>query len=55
MDTTDPPGGEKPVVDYLKQVLEAEGIPGAGVREGGASPEPGRAHSRATASSGRCC
>ena len=27
MNTTDPPGGEKPVVDYLKQVLEAEGIP----------------------------
>ncbi len=27
LDTTDPPGGEKPVVDYLKQVLEAEGIP----------------------------
>src|SRR6478672_8290474 len=27
MDTTDPPGGEKPVVDYLRQVLEAEGIP----------------------------
>ena len=27
MDTTDPPGGEKPVVDYLKQVLDAEGIP----------------------------
>jgi acetylornithine deacetylase/succinyl-diaminopimelate desuccinylase-like protein len=27
MDTTDPPGGEKPVVDYLKQVLEADGIP----------------------------
>lgn len=26
MDTTDPPGGEKPVTDYLKQVLEAEGI-----------------------------
>lgn len=26
MNTTDPPGGEKPVVDYLKQVLEAEGI-----------------------------
>ena len=26
MDTTDPPGGEKPVADYLKQVLEAEGI-----------------------------
>jgi acetylornithine deacetylase/succinyl-diaminopimelate desuccinylase-like protein len=26
MDTTDPPGGEKPVVDYLKQVLDAEGI-----------------------------
>jgi len=26
MDTTDPPGGEKPVVDYVKQVLEAEGI-----------------------------
>jgi acetylornithine deacetylase/succinyl-diaminopimelate desuccinylase-like protein len=26
MDTTDPPGGEKPVSDYLKQVLEAEGI-----------------------------
>ena len=27
MDTQDPPGGEKPVVDYLKQVLDAEGIP----------------------------
>jgi acetylornithine deacetylase/succinyl-diaminopimelate desuccinylase-like protein len=27
MDTTDPPGGEKPVADYLMQVLEAEGIP----------------------------
>jgi acetylornithine deacetylase/succinyl-diaminopimelate desuccinylase-like protein len=27
MDTTDPPGGEKPVGDYLKQVLEAEGLP----------------------------
>jgi acetylornithine deacetylase/succinyl-diaminopimelate desuccinylase-like protein len=27
MDTTDPPGGEKPAADYLKQVLEAEGIP----------------------------
>jgi acetylornithine deacetylase/succinyl-diaminopimelate desuccinylase-like protein len=27
MDTTDPPGGEKPVVDYLRQVLEADGIP----------------------------
>jgi acetylornithine deacetylase/succinyl-diaminopimelate desuccinylase-like protein len=26
MDSTDPPGGEKPVVDYLKQALEAEGI-----------------------------
>ena len=26
MDSTDPPGGEKPVVDYLKQVLEADGI-----------------------------
>jgi acetylornithine deacetylase/succinyl-diaminopimelate desuccinylase-like protein len=26
MNTTDPPGGEKPVVDYLRQVLEAEGI-----------------------------
>jgi acetylornithine deacetylase/succinyl-diaminopimelate desuccinylase-like protein len=26
MDSTDPPGGEKPVVDYLKQQLEAEGI-----------------------------
>ena len=26
MDTTDPPGGEKPAVDYLKQVLEKEGI-----------------------------
>jgi acetylornithine deacetylase/succinyl-diaminopimelate desuccinylase-like protein len=26
MDSTDPPGGEKPVVDYLKQTLEAEGI-----------------------------
>ncbi len=27
LDSTDPPGNEKPVVDYLKQVLEAEGIP----------------------------
>jgi acetylornithine deacetylase/succinyl-diaminopimelate desuccinylase-like protein len=27
IDTTDPPGGEKPLVDYLKQVLEADGIP----------------------------
>ena len=27
MDSMDPPGNEKPVVDYLKQVLEAEGIP----------------------------
>ncbi len=25
-DTTDPPGGEKPAADYLKQVLEKEGI-----------------------------
>jgi acetylornithine deacetylase/succinyl-diaminopimelate desuccinylase-like protein len=25
-DTSDPPGGEKPAVDYLKQVLEQEGI-----------------------------
>jgi acetylornithine deacetylase/succinyl-diaminopimelate desuccinylase-like protein len=27
LNTTDPPGGEKPAVDYLKQVLEKEGIP----------------------------
>src|SRR5687767_8840295 len=27
MDTSDPPGVEKPVVDYLRQVLEREGIP----------------------------
>src|SRR5688572_11509956 len=27
MDTSDPPGVEKPVADYLKQVLEREGIP----------------------------
>lgn len=26
MDTSDPPGGEGPVVDYLKKVLESEGI-----------------------------
>ncbi len=26
-DTSDPPGGEKPAVDYLQQVLEREGIP----------------------------
>ncbi len=26
MDTTDPPGGEKPVADYLTRVLEKEGI-----------------------------
>jgi acetylornithine deacetylase/succinyl-diaminopimelate desuccinylase-like protein len=27
MDTSDPPGNEKPAVDYLRQILEAEGIP----------------------------
>lgn len=27
MDTSDPPGREQPAVDYLKSVLEAEGIP----------------------------
>ena len=27
MDTSDPPGNEQPAVDYLKQVLEKEGIP----------------------------
>ena len=27
MDTSDPPGVEKPAADYVKQVLEAEGIP----------------------------
>ncbi|HET7134073.1 MAG TPA: M20/M25/M40 family metallo-hydrolase [Gammaproteobacteria bacterium] len=27
MDTSDPPGNEKPAADYLKQVLEREGIP----------------------------
>ena len=27
MNTTDPPGDEKPAVEYLKQALEAEGIP----------------------------
>ncbi len=26
-DTTDPPGNEKPAADYLKQVLEKEGVP----------------------------
>jgi acetylornithine deacetylase/succinyl-diaminopimelate desuccinylase-like protein len=26
INSTDPPGGEKPVVDYLRQVLEADGI-----------------------------
>src|ERR671919_2989920 len=26
-DTSDPPGAEKPAADYLKQVLEREGIP----------------------------
>jgi acetylornithine deacetylase/succinyl-diaminopimelate desuccinylase-like protein len=26
-DTTDPPGGEKPAADYLKRVLDKEGIP----------------------------
>src|SRR3954467_8428119 len=26
MDTSDPPGNEKPAADYLKQVLEREGI-----------------------------
>jgi len=27
INTTDPPGGERPAVEYLKQVLEREGIP----------------------------
>jgi acetylornithine deacetylase/succinyl-diaminopimelate desuccinylase-like protein len=27
MDTSDPPGGEKPVADYVREVLEREGIP----------------------------
>lgn len=27
MDTSDPPGNEKPAADYLRQVLEKEGIP----------------------------
>jgi acetylornithine deacetylase/succinyl-diaminopimelate desuccinylase-like protein len=27
LDTTDPPGGERPAAEYLKQVLEQEGIP----------------------------
>ena len=27
MNSTDPPGNEKPVIDYLRGVLEAEGIP----------------------------
>ena len=27
IDTSDPPGNEKPAAEYLKQVLEAEGIP----------------------------
>ena len=27
MDTSDPPGGEKPAADYLRSVLEREGIP----------------------------
>ena len=27
MDTSDPPGGEKPAADYVKDVLEREGIP----------------------------
>ena len=26
LDTTDPPGGERPVVDYLKSVLKGDGI-----------------------------
>src|SRR6188474_668308 len=26
LDTTDPPGGERPVVEYLKSVLKTEGI-----------------------------
>ena len=28
IDTTDPPGNETRVVDYVKKVLEAEGMPG---------------------------
>ncbi len=34
MDTSDPPGNERPAAEYLKQALEREGIPGAVVRIG---------------------
>ncbi len=57
MDTTDPPGGEKPVVDYLKQHARGRRHPGADA--GDARPRrTGRIWwpaSRAAASCGRCC
>src|ERR1700759_2904486 len=37
IDSTDPPGNETRVVDYVKQVLEAEGIP---FLVGGREPAP---------------
>ena len=53
IDTTDPPGNEKPAADYLKQVLEGEGIPARSSRWSRIGRISSRA-SRATARSGRC-
>ena len=52
-DTSDPPGNEKPAAEYLKQVLEREGIPSRSSRSSRTGPTSSRG-SRATARSGRC-
>ncbi len=57
-DTSDPPatppGGEKPAADYLKQVLDQEGIPAEVFALEANRPNSSRA-SKATAASVRCC
>ena len=44
IDSTDPPGREAGVVDYVKQVLEKDGIPVQIFAKEAASPQPRGAH-----------
>ncbi len=43
IDTRNPPGNEHVVAEYVKGVLEKEGIPGADRRIGSQPSQPGRA------------
>ena len=43
LDTRNPPGNEHLVAEYLKQVFDKEGIPGADLRLRSEAPEPRRA------------